>query len=158
MDNIIIRDAAEEDAKYLAVLAHEFAKYEVEAALSSESSIIADAFGDNPACKFIVAENNTSSEVVGFAMFYAGYDLLSATRGSHLGDVFVLEEYRGNGIGKLLIKGVSSQVVEQEGEWLSWTVDRSNKSARAFYASLKAHNIDVCFMALGRAEMQGLIK
>jgi ribosomal protein S18 acetylase RimI-like enzyme len=161
MPQIIIRDAKITDAGRIAELAIELAEYEDSHGSSSEQSIMSAAFSANPACYFMLAENNKANEspnIVGFAMYYDGYDLTSSSRGFHLGDIYVEESFRGGGIGTKFIEKVAEKLSNEVGEWISWTVSKENPSAIKFYESFDAHKINVQFMALGKKEINEICK
>ncbi len=153
MTQIIIRDAETADAGRIAELAVELAEYEGSHGSSDEQSIMSAAFSKNPACYFMVAEDVALSKIVGFVMYYNGYDLTSSSRGFHLGDIYVEGEARGRGVGTKLIENLAKKLNYEGGEWISWTVSKENTSAIKFYESFDAHEIDVQFMALGKKEI-----
>jgi ribosomal protein S18 acetylase RimI-like enzyme len=109
----------------------------------TEETLQRDALGENPACRLWVAEIQTTHSIIAFIMTTPGYDLATATRGTHLGDIFVHPEWRGQGVAHQLLSTAA------EGEWMSFTVLASNAQALAFYRTLGAvEREDVKFMAL----------
>lgn len=93
---------------------------------------------------------------VAFAMHYEGYDLASATHGTHLGDIYVQPEYRGCGVGRALMAHIADATLSAGGEWVSFTVVNENKEALKFYEALHAQEAPVHFMAMGRGGLEGL--
>ena len=85
------------------------------------------------------------AEPLAFAMTYSGYDLASASAGTHLGDIYVLPAYRRRGVGRALLVAIA----QEAGGWLSFTVLEGNKTAQGFYAALGAQPVPVRFMAFG---------
>jgi ribosomal protein S18 acetylase RimI-like enzyme len=97
-------------------------------------------------------------EVVGCIIAYSGFDVLSASRGMHLSDLYVLPHARRAGIATALMERLCRDVLEQGGEWVSWTVLKNNKMAKRFYQKVDADQVDVDFMALGVSGMKQLCR
>lgn len=93
--------------------------------------------------------------VQGLALYYVGYDTVSATYGYHLADIVVAEAYRGRGIGTALFRELTMQILAEKGEWISLTVLKKNKRALQFYQRQGMVEVAVHFMAIGP---QGLKK
>ncbi len=72
---------------------------------------------------------------IGFALFYPNFSTFVAKPGIHLEEFFVLEEFRGQGIGKALLHEVA-RIAHERGcgrlEW--WCLDWNTRS-RKFYES-----------------------
>jgi GNAT superfamily N-acetyltransferase len=96
------------------------------------------------------------SRIIGCLLAYQGYDIQSCSYGWHLSDMYVIPESRGCGVGKQLIAELAA--LKPHYEWISWTVLRSNKNARQFYASLHAEEVDVAFMAIGKSAIHKLLQ
>ncbi len=93
-------------------------------------------FGSQPCVEAIVA--TSAQQVVGFALFFSNYSTFLTQPGLHLEDLFVLPEYRSQGIGKALITTVA-QIAQARGcGRLEWSVLDWNEPAIAFYQSLGA--------------------
>jgi len=87
-------------------------------------------------------------------MYYAGYDLQSASRGVHLGDICVTKSARRQGVGRMLVAELGQRILADGGEWVSWTMLKGNVEAREFYKKLGAKKVrDVEFWALGKSKM-----
>lgn len=96
----------------------------------------------NAVC-LVAYDNNT---IIGCLLAYVGYDVQSATRGWHLSDLYIMPDKRQYGAATLLMQALRKE--NSSCEWISWTVLRTNKIARKFYAALQAEEVDVCFMAM----------
>lgn len=83
----------------------------------------------------ILAEN--TSGVVGMALYYPRYSTWKGTF-LHLEDLFVLPEYRGAGIGRLLLEAVVYHSREIGALRMGWEVLDWNTPAVKFYESLGA--------------------
>lgn len=85
-----------------------------------------------------VAEKD--GEIVGMALYFFAY-FTWVGKSLYLDDLYVKEELRGQGIGKLLLKEVFSVARKENCKRLRWQVLEWNTPAIEFYKSLKA-NID----------------
>jgi ribosomal protein S18 acetylase RimI-like enzyme len=154
-DGIIIRCAKLADAEILSELAADLAMQESQVPHTTIATLKRDVFCEKPECFMMVAEE--ASRIVGFVMFYSGYDLASASAGYHLGDIVVKPQKRGRGIGTLLMQSLAQQALADNKLWMSWTVSRTNENARKFYSDvIKASQIDVEFMAVGISALRRL--
>ncbi len=153
---LIIRSAEPGDEEAIVCLAHELAMDEGGESHVTPETVRQDMLGDAARCQALLAEEN--GEVIGMAVYYPGYDLETASHGYHLADVVVTRQKRGKGVGSALMKEVAARVLAGGGVWLSWTVLRSNKGARHFYARVKGASVDVDFMAIGKNGLTRLAK
>ncbi|MFN3528310.1 MAG: GNAT family N-acetyltransferase [Bacteroidia bacterium] len=136
--SIHIRWATQADMPAVYALIRELAIYEQAEAEHSCSleQLIADGFGPQPAFECFVAE--CSGMVSGMALFYTKY---STWKGKciYLEDIVVRETFRGQGIGKALMKRLITLAAERKAGRLEWQVLDWNAPAIAFYKSLGAH-------------------
>lgn len=95
----------------------------------------------------LVAE--LAGEVVATALYYSGYDTLSASEGYHLADIVVTEKHRRCGIARALVAALAAQCLREGGQWVSLTVLQKNSAAHGFYVSLGMTQVDVDFFAMG---------
>jgi GNAT superfamily N-acetyltransferase len=93
-------------------------------------------FGARPYAESIVAE--LDSKLVGFGLFFHNYSTFLTQPGLHLEDVFVLPEYRRQGIGKALMIAVAKIAFDRGCGRLEWSVLDWNQPAIEFYQSLGA--------------------
>ena len=61
-------------------------------------------FGDRPMAEVLLLE--LDGKEVGFALFFHNFSTFEGRPGLYLEDLFVLPEYRGNGLGKLALKNL----------------------------------------------------
>lgn len=149
-NNIVVRAATKRDGKAISQLIAELCRYEgVRNSTFNENDFARDGTGMDRAFSALVAE--VEGKIIGFLTYYPGYDLPSATRGHHLGDFFVLEQFRRSGIGKALFSELARVTLARNFSWVSWTVLEKNDPALAFYKKLSAVlRNDVKFMAIGK--------
>lgn len=95
-----------------------------------------DGFGPSPKFKCFVAEENANVE--GMALVYERY---STWKGNvlHLEDLIVNEEFRGKGIGTLLLDTVVRYGQSMNVKRISWEVLDWNTPAITFYESKGAN-------------------
>lgn len=103
-------------------------------------------FGSRPFIEVILAEIETqdindqalNNQVVGFALFFHNYSTFLSKPGIYLEDLFVLPEYRGQGVGKTLIYHLAKLAVARNCGRLEWSVLEWNVNAIAFYEKIGA--------------------
>ena len=157
---IVIRDAAiEHDAhpicKMLQALAHE----ESVRSYIRPDALIEQTLRGTPRLKIAIAEHKTqgSHKIVGVAIAYRGFDVLSSTSGLHLSDIYVRPEHRKQGIARRLMAHLVQIHPHEPCEWMSWTMLNENKVAHGFYESMRATKIDVAFMAFGITDLKQIV-
>lgn len=92
-------------------------------------------FGAKPVWKAFVAEHHTG--LVGFALYYVRFSTWKGQR-LYLEDIFVKEEFRGEGIGKQLFEMIIAEAREKEFKGIVWQVLQWNEPAIAFYKKYNA--------------------
>ena len=149
-----MRAANKQDGNAICGLIAELCRYEgIRNSSFTEKDFARDGMGLDKAFSTIVAE--VDGKVVGFLTYYQGYDMPSATRGHHLGDFYVREDMRRNGIGQALFKELAQITLARKFAWISWTVLEKNEPALAFYKKVNAIlRHDVKFMAIGKMALQ----
>ena len=143
---ISIRSATTEDADSVSRMARALSLADGGRASSfTAESFQRDGFGDDPAFRALIAE--WDGDTAGYAIYYAGYDTDSATRGLYLADLFVAERHRRRGIGRALIAAVAGECRRGGGRWMFWSVLRRNKAGRRFYRRIAPELKDVIICA-----------
>lgn len=136
--NLILRLATPRDVPVVFELIQALAEYE---RLSHQMVGTVDAlkehlFGDRPYIEALLAE--WDGKAVGFALFFHNYSTFLTKPGIYLEDLFVLPDYRRQGIGKALIAWVAKLAVERDCGRLEWSVLDWNETAIAFYRRVGA--------------------
>lgn len=136
--NLDIRLATVDDVETIFSLIKGLAEYEK---LSSQvigdvASLKDHLFGDKIYAEVIIAfwQNNA----VGYALFFSNYSTFLTKPGIYLEDVFVLPEYRRQGIGKALLNYVINLGKSRDCGRIEWSVLDWNKSAIDFYQKIGA--------------------
>ena len=75
---------------------------------------------------------------VGFALYFYNFSTFLAKPGIYLEDLFVLEEYRGLGFGKILLTYLAKLAIDKECGRVEWAVLDWNEPSIEFYKSLGA--------------------
>ena len=138
MTNLIIRDAEASDSHTLFGLIQGLAEYEKlsDAVIGNAEALKEHLFGSPKYVDAILAE--LEGKAVGFAIFFHNYSTFLTKPGIYLEDIFVLPEYRRQGIGKALLMRVAQIAVERDCGRLEWSVLDWNISAQTFYRNMGA--------------------
>lgn len=108
-------------------------------------------FGDRALFSVMVAEIERRAE--GYALFYPGFDVESASRGLHMADLFVEAPFRRQGIGRALIASLVAECKRQGGQWIEWHSMTDNPTAIAFYERIGAKRDPLIPFRLGRTAL-----
>jgi len=141
-NNLILRFAQADDYSVLFKLIQGLADYEkLSHAITGNALALKEhLFGSRRYIEAILAES--AGQAVGFALFFHNYSTFLTKPGIYLEDLFVLPEYRRQGIGKALITKVAQIAVERDCGRLEWSVLDWNESAQEFYRSMGASILD----------------
>ena len=92
-------------------------------------------------------------KLIGMATFAILHPGPGATGQLHLKEIFVLEQHRGKGAGKALMKFIAAYALEEDCSRLDWTGDKSNPAGLDFYRALGITPLDdkVYFRLSGEA-------
>lgn len=135
--SLSIREAEPGDAEDVAKLAAALNAHEGKGSLAfSADDFWREGFGPKAAFSTLVAEENGA--LVGYALFYPGYDVETAARGVHLADLFVLASSRRRGVGGALLAAVARASRAAGGRWISWAVVKNNREGLEFYRAIGA--------------------
>jgi GNAT superfamily N-acetyltransferase len=137
-----IRSATSADVRQILRFIQALATYErePEAVTATEADLLRDGFGPNPFYFCLIAEENRES--AGFALYFFNYSTWLGKPGLYLEDLFVLPEFRGQGIGKALLQRVAAIAEEKGCLRLQWEVLDWNTPAIEFYRAMGAEFLD----------------
>ena len=134
----VVRPAIAADIPTIFALIQALAEYEKlsHEVVGSPEALETHLFGDRPYAEAIVAE--VAGQGVGFALFFHNYSTFLTQPGIYLEDLFVLPEYRGQGVGKALLTYLAQLTVTRNCGRLEWSVLDWNAPAIAFYERMGA--------------------
>lgn len=158
----MIRTATPADVPVIHALVRDLAAYEKvpDEARATEEQLREALFGERPAAFAHIAEDDTSGEAVGFALWFLNFSTWRGVHGIYLEDLYVRPEARRGGHGKALLTELARICVERGYERLEWAVLDWNEPSINFYKSLGAlpqdewtvyRLTDDALAALGRA-------
>jgi GNAT superfamily N-acetyltransferase len=136
--SVNIRIATEKDCPAILELIHELALYEKapQEVTVTLQEFVAAGFGEAPVWKAFVAES--ADRIIGFALYYIRYSTWKGCR-LYLEDFIVTEEFRGQGVGKLLFETVMQEAKDKGFNGMSWQVLDWNEPAINFYNKYQAN-------------------
>ena len=135
---LVLRPAKPVDVLVIFQLIQALAEYEKlsDAVSGSAEALNEHLFGSSPSAEVIIAEY--AGQAVGFALFFHNFSTFLTQPGIYLEDLFVLPEYRRQGVGKAILSYLAGLAVERGCGRLEWSVLDWNESAIAFYRRMGA--------------------
>ena len=129
----IVRIATQADMPSLMELIQLKAEFDgwPEAFKATSDQIRQAFFSPAPSMHALIAE--LEGPAVGIATYFPTFSTLQARPGIWLDDLYVREEYRSHGIGKLIMKTLARLAKETNCGRIEWTVALSNDRGVAFY-------------------------
>jgi GNAT superfamily N-acetyltransferase len=98
-----------------------------------------DICGQNPRLMaYLITENGQN---VGYSLLFETYSSFLALPTLYLEDIFILPEYRGRGIGHIIMQKLARLALQRGCGRMEWVVLDWNKGARDFYDSLGARQM-----------------
>ena len=139
-----IREALPQDVISIHKLIIELAEYEKAAheVVSTPRDLQAALFGQTPKAHAHVAIDETTGEVVGFALWFINYSTWLGRHGIYLEDLYVKHSERGKGYGRALLATLAEICLENDYGRLEWSVLDWNEPAINFYRQLGAISMD----------------
>lgn len=133
-----IRQAVTKDVSVIFALIQALANYEqlIHQVTGTEKDLREHLFGARVYAEAIVAELDNT--VVSFALFFPNYSTFLTKPGIYLEDLFVLPEYRRQGIATAMLSYLGRLALERNAGRLEWSVLDWNQSAIAFYQKMGA--------------------
>ncbi|ANS66110.1 acetyltransferase [Streptomyces lincolnensis] len=140
----MIRTATPADVPVLHTLIRELAEYEraLDEVRATEDQLTQALFGEHPAAHAHLAVDDTTGEVVGYAVWFLNFSTWRGVQGIYLEDLYVRPAARGGGHGKALLTALAHLCVTRGYQRLEWSVLNWNTPSIAFYESLGARPQD----------------
>ncbi len=138
---IKIFKASRNDFKDILKLINELAMFEKlePPDTKAQKRLLKDAFGKRP--KFRVLLAKTKDETVGYAFYFYTYSSFLARETLYLEDIFISENYRRYGIGKMLMDELLKIAKKNKCGRMEWVVLDWNTNAINFYEKLGAAHL-----------------
>ena len=130
---LTLRPAVPNDAALIVSYIRELAEFErePEKAVATDADILRYAFGDHPLVWVTMAE--WDGEPAGFALWFLNFSTWEGKPGIYLEDLFVRPRFRGNGIGKALLKHLATIAAKEGWTRFVWQVLDWNTPEIEFY-------------------------
>jgi GNAT superfamily N-acetyltransferase len=135
---ISIRPGTVDDVPLILVFIKELAEYErlSHEVVATEESLRRHLF-ENRHAEVLIAETG-DSRPAGFALFFHNFSTFLGRPGIYLEDLYVRPEFRGQGIGKHLLRELARLAVDRDCGRLEWAVLDWNTPSIDFYEFLGA--------------------
>jgi GNAT superfamily N-acetyltransferase len=139
---LTLRGATEPDLPLILQFIKDLADYErlSDSVVASEYILRRSLFGPRPYAECVIAR--IQGEPAGFALFFHNFSTFLGRPGIYLEDLFVTPRFRGQGVGRALLRHLARLAVERECGRLEWSVLDWNRPAIDFYKSLGALPLD----------------
>ena len=133
-----LRPATIEDTPTILHCIEELAAYERidDQCVATDALLKASLFGPDPVAE--VTLGFSGDDVAGFALWFRSFSTLLSRPGIYLEDLFVFEQFRGRGLGRLFLSSLARTAVERGYGRVEWAVLTWNTNALAFYDSIGA--------------------
>jgi GNAT superfamily N-acetyltransferase len=142
MTDIQIQPATEADVPLILQLIKALAEYERlgDQVTATEAMIRESFFGPAPHAQAVIAR--IDGDAVGFAIWFSTYSTFLSKPGIYLEDLFVLPHWRGQGVGRALLRHLARIAVERRCGRIEWSVLDWNETAIRFYRNIGARAMD----------------
>lgn len=139
-----IRDTTEKDVPIIVDLCYQLCVYEKQEFKGNIKQYKKYGFSKDKIFDCLLVENvgEIGPDYLGIALFYYTFSTHEGKPTLWLEDIFVPEEYRGNGIGTALMKRLFQIAVEKDCGRVDWIVLDWNEQSRQFYYKLGAISMD----------------
>ncbi|MBQ7320722.1 MAG: GNAT family N-acetyltransferase [Clostridia bacterium] len=132
-----IREAVREDVPQILQFIRQLAEYEhLEKEVVATEALLEEWLFDEQKAEVLIAQQGTTP--VGFALYFHNFSTFLGRAGIYLEDLFVLQEYRGRGYGKALLRRLAQIALERGCGRLEWSCLDWNQPSIDFYRSLGA--------------------
>jgi GNAT superfamily N-acetyltransferase len=141
LEKIKIRKAVRKDSKSIIKLILELADFEklLPPDKSARKRLLKDAFSKKQLFKILLAE--IDSQAIGYAFYFFTYSSFKARRTLYLEDIFIAENFRNRGIGKLFFTELIKIAKKNKCRGMEWIVLDWNSNAIKFYDKLGAKEL-----------------
>jgi len=139
--HITIRAAKKKDASLILSFIRELAEYEhMSHFVEADETILKKFIFKKKMIEVVIAEYD--KKPAGFALYFHNFSTFLGKPGIYLEDLFVRPEFRGKGLGKLLLSYLAKLVKERNYGRLEWACLDWNEPSVKFYKSQGAKPMD----------------
>ena len=140
--SIHIEKAVEKNIPQIIAFLREFAEYEklLDYLEVTEERLKIALFGENKIAEAIVAFDDETA--VGYAIFFPHFSTFRGQRGFFLEDIYIREDFRGRGVGEMMLKHIANLAKSRGFERIDFQVLEWNAPAIGFYEKLGAERND----------------
>ena len=153
MPELEIRAATEDDVPLILSLIKELAGYErlSHEVVATEETLRASLFGERQVAETLLA--HLGDDPAGFALFFYNFSTFLDRPGIYLEDLYVRPEYRGAGVGRVLLVHLAGLARHRDCGRLEWSILDWNEPAIGFYESIGASPVSgwTVYRVTGRA-------
>ena len=141
MLDLKMRDATEQDLDLIISFIKKIAHYEKmdNDYVASKEDLHKWIF-ERKLCETIFLE--LDNKPIAFCIYFYNFSTFQGKGGIHVEDIYVDEEYRNNGYGKMLFKEVIKRAKEEDCGRIEWTCLKWNEPSKKFYESMGAKDMD----------------
>jgi GNAT superfamily N-acetyltransferase len=135
---IRIEKAVEGNIPQIHALMREFAEYEnlLDSFETTEERLKTALFGDGKVAEAVLAFDD--ERAIAYAVFFPNFATFRGQRGLYLEDIFITKDFRGKGIGEMMLKYIAKLAKERGFERIDFQVLEWNAPAIGFYEKLGA--------------------
>jgi GNAT superfamily N-acetyltransferase len=139
-----IRESTEHDIPIILDLCYQLSVYEKLEFKGTHELYKKYGYSEDKIFDCLLVENvgEIGPDYLGIALYYYTFSTFESKPTLWLEDIFVPEDYRGNGIGTALLKKLCGIAVEKDCGRVEWTVLDWNEPSRQFYYRLGAISMD----------------
>jgi len=132
----------ERDLPLILRLIGELAEYETlgQDVVAREADLRESLFGPRPAAEVVIGY--AGDEPAGFALFFQSFSTFLGRPGLYLEDLFVLPQWRGRGLGRMLLAHLARIAVSRNYGRMEWSVLDWNEMALRVYRGVGARAMD----------------
>ncbi len=135
---LTIKKATPENIPQIIALMREFAEYEklLQFLDVTEERLKTALFGDGKVAEAILAFDD--EKPVAYAVFFPNFATFRGQRGIYLEDIFITRDFRGRGVGEMMLKYIAKLAKQRGFERIDFQVLGWNTPAIGFYEKLGA--------------------
>jgi GNAT superfamily N-acetyltransferase len=104
--------------------------------VSTEADFERELFGEGARVEAVIAR--CDGKVAGFALYFHNFSTFLGRKGLYLEDLFVLPEFRSQGIGKALLQHLAGIAISRNCGRFEWAVLDWNAPSISFYEAMGA--------------------